>query len=40
MEQRSMTALVSAFSRAYHAENNEVKIFDDSTAKLVLGDKE
>ncbi len=40
MEQKSMTALVSAFSRAYHAENNEVKIFDDRVARLLLSDKE
>ncbi len=36
MEQKSMTALVSAFSRAYHSENNEVKIFDDRIAKSIL----
>jgi methyltransferase (TIGR00027 family) len=40
MEQKSMTALVSAFSRAYHAQNNEVKIFNDSIAKLLLTDEE
>lgn len=40
MEQKSMTALVSAFSRAYHAENNEIKIFDDSVARLIMTDKE
>ena len=40
MEQKSMTALISAFSRAYHAENNEVKIFDDSIAKKILTDEE
>lgn len=40
MEQKSMTALVSAFSRAYHAENNKVKIFDDSIARLLLTDEE
>lgn len=26
MEQKSLTALISAFSRAYHALNNEVTI--------------
>lgn len=40
MEQKSMTALVSAFSRAYHTENNTVKIFDDSVARLLLQDEE
>ena len=29
MEQKSMTALVSAFARAYHATNNDLKIFND-----------
>lgn len=40
MEQKSMTALVSAFSRAYHTENNKVKIFDDSIARLLLTEEE
>lgn len=40
MEQKSMTALVSAFSRAYHAKNNKVKIFDDSIAKSLLTNEE
>lgn len=40
MEQKSMTALVSAFSRAYHSQNNEVKIFNDSIAKQLLTDEE
>ncbi len=40
MEQKSMTALISAFSRAYHHENNEVKIFDDCVARLLLTDEE
>ena len=40
MEQKSMTALVSAFARAYHAENNEVKIFNDNIAKKLLTDEE
>ena len=39
MEESSMTALVSAFSRAYHSENNTVKIFDDSVAKRLLSDE-
>lgn len=40
MEQKSMTALVSAFSRAYHSLNNEVTIFNDSVARQLLTDKE
>lgn len=40
MEQKSMTALVSAFSRAYHSQSNEVKIFNDSVAKHILTVKE
>lgn len=40
MEQKSMTALVSAFSRAYHSENNEVKIFDDNLARALLTNEE
>ena len=35
-----MTALVSSFSRAYHAEKNAIKIFDDSAARLLLTDEE
>lgn len=35
-----MTALVSAFCRAYHSENNDVKIFNDSIAKLLLSKSE
>ncbi len=40
MEKQSMTALVSAFSRAYHSENNRHKIFDDSIARLLLSEEE
>ncbi|SIR61142.1 methyltransferase, TIGR00027 family [Paenibacillus sp. RU4T] len=40
METKSLTALVSAFSRAYHAEHNPVKIFDDRIARLLLTDEE
>lgn len=40
MEQKSMTALISAFSRAYHFENNTVKVFNDSIARLLLSDEE
>ena len=40
MQQKSMTALVSAFSRWYHAVNNEVKIFDDTMAGKILSEGE
>lgn len=33
-----MTAVVSAFARAYHSENNQIKIFDDYLAKSLLSD--
>ncbi|WP_312649690.1 hypothetical protein [Proteiniclasticum sp.] len=36
MEQKSMTALISAFARAYHAENSNVKIINDSVARLLF----
>lgn len=36
MEQKSMTALVSAFSRAYHSEQKGQKVFDDYLAKNIL----
>lgn len=39
MEQKSMTALISAFSRAFHA-NREVTIFNDSVARQLLTDEE
>lgn len=40
MENKSLTALVSAFSRAYHAEQNGIKIFDDVLARQLLTDEE
>jgi methyltransferase (TIGR00027 family) len=40
MEQKSMTALVSAFARWYHTEHNEVRIFDDCVAGKILTDDE
>jgi methyltransferase (TIGR00027 family) len=40
MENKSLTALVSAFSRAYHAENNQIKIVDDQLARQILTDEE
>jgi len=40
MEQKSMTALVSAFARWYHSKHNEIKIFDDFLADKILTDEE
>lgn len=40
MEQASVTALVSAFSRWYHAAHNEVKVFDDAVAGDMLTEEE
>lgn len=40
MKQKSMTALISAFARAYHSENNAVKIFDDSVARCLFTEEE
>ena len=40
MEHKSMTALISAFSRAYHVQNNEVTVFKDSIARQLLTDDE
>lgn len=40
MEQKSMTALVSAFARGYHATKNDIKIFDDFLADKILTDEE
>ncbi|MBV7272863.1 class I SAM-dependent methyltransferase [Clostridium sp. PL3] len=40
MEQKSMTALVSAFSRAYHSVKNKEKVFDDYLAKDILSQNE
>ncbi|MCE3200746.1 class I SAM-dependent methyltransferase [Paenibacillus sonchi] len=40
MKNESITALVSAFSRAYHAEHNQIKIFDDSLARQLLTKEE
>lgn len=36
MEQKSLTALISAFSRAYHSVENKEKVFDDYLAKDIL----
>lgn len=40
MDQKSMTALVSAFSRAYHSTQNSEKVFDDYLAKKILTENE
>ena len=40
MEQSNMTALVSAFARAYHSKNTEIKVFDDSLAAKILTENE
>ncbi len=40
MEQKSMTTLVSAFSRAYHSIQNTEKVFDDYLAKDILTQSE
>ncbi|WP_252250069.1 class I SAM-dependent methyltransferase [Clostridium sp. ZBS13] len=40
MEKKFMSALICAFSRAYHAKENEVKIFDDTIAELLLSKEE
>lgn len=40
MEDRSLTARICAFSRAYHSEHNKVKIFDDTIAGKLLSEEE
>lgn len=40
MEQKSMTALISAFSRAYHSTQNSEKVFNDYLAKDILTQSE
>lgn len=40
MEQKSMTALVSVFSRAYHSLQNTEKVFDGYLAKDILTQSE
>lgn len=40
MEEKNMTALVSAFSRAYHTKHNDVKIFHDSLAEKIFTEEE
>ena len=38
--EKSMTALISAFVRAYHAGKAGVKVFDDSAARQLLGEED
>lgn len=40
MKNKSMTALISLFARAYHYENNKVRICDDPIARKLLTDEE
>jgi methyltransferase (TIGR00027 family) len=40
MEQKSMTALISAFSRSYHSIQNSEKVFNDYLAKDILTQSE
>jgi len=40
MDKKSMTALVSAFARGYHAKTNEVKVFDDHIIEKLLTQEE
>lgn len=37
---QNMTALVSAFARAYHSKNEQVKIYDDTLAEKILTKQE
>jgi O-methyltransferase involved in polyketide biosynthesis len=36
----SITALIASFSRAYHAEHDELKIFNDPIARQLMTDEE
>ena len=40
MENKNMTALVSAFARCYHYKNNKYRIFSDNCAEKILSNKE
>lgn len=40
MKQKSMTALISAFSRAYHSVQNKEKVFDDYLANDIITENE
>lgn len=37
---KNMTALVSAFARAYHSKKSDVKIYDDTLAEKILTNRE
>lgn len=40
MKDPSITAMISAFSRAYHSQNNDIHVFNDYIAKKLLSDEE
>lgn len=40
MDMKNTTALISAFARMYHSENNSEKVFDDTAASLILSKEE
>lgn len=40
MEEKSMTALVSCFARAYHNKNSNIKIYEDNLAEKILSKEE
>lgn len=40
MNNKNMTALVSAFARAYHTKNSQIKIYSDCFADRILSEKE
>lgn len=40
MDQKSMTALVSAYARAYHYKNNSVRVFADDMSEKLLTNEE
>lgn len=40
MSNKNMTALVSAFARAYHTKNSQIKIYSDCFADRILSEKE
>lgn len=40
MKEKSMTALVSCFVRAYHNKNNKIKIYEDDLAEKILSKEE
>ena len=40
MEEKSMTALVSCFARAYYNKNSNIKIYEDNLAERILSKEE